>query len=656
MLVALICLGVVGNDISLLRGDDTKKADSKAAVKEALPPPPPLTSLSPIVEEFDVSNDGDFLLVPVTISGKTYSFAVDTGCSNTIIDTSVKLGDPVDEQVIKSADGRFSEKLGIYHAPQIVVGKITWQGTFVHGKELSGLRQTTGLNFHGVLGLDFLRGYALRIDFDRGKLAILRSPVNPKGKELPILWMDANYRQTGATMAYVLADIANWGSEPFLINTGHSTVSSLNYKLFRHLARKGFMEHLEQTRESGFFSRNISAGYLQSLTLGDISHKEIYTTESPWVQSILGLDFWRRYNLTFDFPCAKLYLQKSKWFAGDDIDLRSGAGILFDTANGIIQVDQVFENSPAAQAGLKVGDVLTRIAGKKPTEYSNRQLYKKLCGAGSKVSIVFSREGIEKEMTLALHPWSANDSKPAFLEEKTDEKSLAFLLFRRGIASHFANKNVDRVLEDCNTALSHDASCVPALTLRACIFVAKNDFQRAIRDYNKAIRLDRSSAVLFSMRGNVWSSLGEFPKALHDHNRAIQLAPRDPICYFNRAYVWIHQQKLDNAKADFDEAVRLGPNWEAPLLGRADVNLRSGKLDDAILDFHEASKLSPNLAITYFGKARCYAAQGQAEKAIDNLVQALELGHSFAEVMQDPSLNSLRSEPAFEAVAKKFGK
>ncbi|HVW39553.1 MAG TPA: hypothetical protein VHB99_19680, partial [Pirellulales bacterium] len=43
-----------------------------------------------IIEQFDVYNDGDALLVPVTAFGKTRMFAVDTGSSHMHYDESLR--------------------------------------------------------------------------------------------------------------------------------------------------------------------------------------------------------------------------------------------------------------------------------------------------------------------------------------------------------------------------------------------------------------------------------------------------------------------------------------------------------------------------------------------------------------------------------------
>lgn len=51
----------------------------------------PVPGIDPslIIEQFDIYNDGDLLLVPVTVFGKTRMFAVDTGSSSTVYEKSL---------------------------------------------------------------------------------------------------------------------------------------------------------------------------------------------------------------------------------------------------------------------------------------------------------------------------------------------------------------------------------------------------------------------------------------------------------------------------------------------------------------------------------------------------------------------------------------
>ena len=84
---------------------------------------PPKLPDSALIEEFDVYNDGDWLLVPVTIRGKTYSFVLDTGCTSTFLDISLISGNLIDEVPTLGADGNVAKNMKLYQAPPMRIGK-----------------------------------------------------------------------------------------------------------------------------------------------------------------------------------------------------------------------------------------------------------------------------------------------------------------------------------------------------------------------------------------------------------------------------------------------------------------------------------------------------------------------------------------------------
>ena len=73
------------------------------------------------------------------------------------------------------------------------------------------------------------------------------------------------------------------------------------------------------------------------------------------------------------------------------------------SAEGAI-VDQVMPGTPAAEAGLKSGDVITKLDGKDVHDASDLSLRVASVKPGAKVQLTYMRDGVEKtvEVTLAL--------------------------------------------------------------------------------------------------------------------------------------------------------------------------------------------------------------------------------------------------------------
>src|SRR5262245_9179020 len=80
-----------------------------------------------------------------------------------------------------------------------------------------------------------------------------------------------------------------------------------------------------------------------------------------------------------------------------------GIGIQIVSLDGNITATRVFENSPAYKAGIRQGDVISRIAGEDAKGWTNDQAMAKLRGPkGTPVSIEIRRRGYEQPIPIAL--------------------------------------------------------------------------------------------------------------------------------------------------------------------------------------------------------------------------------------------------------------
>ena len=76
-------------------------------------------------------------------------------------------------------------------------------------------------------------------------------------------------------------------------------------------------------------------------------------------------------------------------------------------------VTQVSNGSPAASAGLKTGDVVTAINGKKVSDASELQMAVALMSPGQKANLTVLRNGQSEDKTLTLAPMNDNDTETA---------------------------------------------------------------------------------------------------------------------------------------------------------------------------------------------------------------------------------------------------
>src|SRR5262249_55125663 len=152
----------------------------------------------------------------------------------------------------------------------------------------------------------FLAKYALRLDFDRGRLTLLRSAGRDAGQPVPLKLE----RGTAWVEVKLLEESPPWR---FLVNTGAIGTGSglLGTDTFYSLEQVGKLR-----REGGTIAETAGGrvegrqGRLQTLKLGPFEHRDLCFTAAPG-SAVLSLSFWARYTATFDFPARVVYLQKS---------------------------------------------------------------------------------------------------------------------------------------------------------------------------------------------------------------------------------------------------------------------------------------------------------------------------------------------------------
>jgi hypothetical protein len=397
-------------------------SDEVTQLKEAVkrlcsPPPEPDPSL--VLACFDVAKHGDFLVLPVTIDGESYKFVVDTGCTRTAFDTSLRkhMGKPAGKFKTKSASGHIVEG-ETFEPPHATIGDLGLElpsecdsafqlfGIVRIARkppqpaplvDLSDVRKT-GHAVRGVIGMDFLRNHVIRIDFDKGKLWFLRSAPEPTEFHVKIDW--DNYG-----LPRLAAQIIGETPKPFLIDTGHvgfDNAGDLEESLFHSLLQTKRATARQEESGYDFLGNEIKtrSAIVKSVEVGIFDHANLrFATRN---QSILGLGYWSRYVVTLDFPNSKLYLSPVPRFRSP-FGRHVGSGMSLVSDNGRIVAESVRKGGPAALAGVKVGDIITRIANTPVNGVSIFGVYEAL-DAADKTSLTIQRGKESRTLTLVLAP------------------------------------------------------------------------------------------------------------------------------------------------------------------------------------------------------------------------------------------------------------
>lgn len=143
-----------------------------------------------VIEQFNASNDGvGVLSLPVTINSKKFNFILDTGSSGVLYDVAFLsiLGKPKKQEKAKTQAGTF--ELTTFNSPEAFIGGISLKtSSDVVTSDLRSIREWSGGDYYGVIGMSFLKNHILRIDFDKGVVSFLRVLGSKPGHAFPLFF------------------------------------------------------------------------------------------------------------------------------------------------------------------------------------------------------------------------------------------------------------------------------------------------------------------------------------------------------------------------------------------------------------------------------------------------------------------------------------
>lgn len=356
-----------------------------------------------VIEQFDVFNDGDWLLVPVDIGGKTYSFWVDTGCTASVYDKSLRslLGKAKGTKQAGTPSGAL--RVELYDPPHARLGKVNLRTEMpITCLDLQKMREVSGHDFYGVIGMDVLGDHVIRLDSDHKKLMILRSPGLVVGDALPLTY--------SKQLPLVPIEIPSCGKQLFVIDTGFASrgSGSLDALTFEYSVASGVGKQVAKTLFADARGTTSSRQVLlESLSYGKCECRKLIMDQSK-ERRLLSLRFMTRFNATFDFPKNLLYLEKSRHFDRPDrFDL---SGLHFLRRDGQVVVEVVDDGSPAALGGIKADDIIVSVNGDDASKARLFSVRETLSLPGTSVHVELKRGDERFDVELKL-PGEKSDAE-----------------------------------------------------------------------------------------------------------------------------------------------------------------------------------------------------------------------------------------------------
>jgi hypothetical protein len=269
-----------------------------------------------VIERFKIGNDGDAILVPVTIAEKKYLFLIDTGASWTVFDRSLIPFD-VRGQTVELGTATGSVSLEKIDTPAAQLGSIKLRDsvTQVFGGDFAPIRAALGYEVYGVIGMDFLEHHVLHLDFDQGECLLLKRVPAAAGDRFDLRFSDWN-------MPEIPVQISGSNRKYFGIDTGMlgaRSSGSITKSLREELIAAGTTKTVGSILVRDFAAVSsaplVQAEYLQ---VGRFVLRRLnFMSESR--ANLLGMGFISQFVATFDFPNGCMYLRPGQSFKASDL-------------------------------------------------------------------------------------------------------------------------------------------------------------------------------------------------------------------------------------------------------------------------------------------------------------------------------------------------
>ncbi len=338
---------------------------------------------------------GAILLVPENNLSNYGYFLLDTGVRFPVVDNILFTSILMDKSDLLGNKESLKERgfRDFLNIPELSEAKVL-------NEDLLPLSQRLGVRVLGIVPLYF-PGYEVFLDFGRGVVQwrLFSSASQEKMKKTPFVKLNFSEETQNPQVLVILND-----SACFMANVDLTRSECIGLPLGL-LSRKG-LEFKGMKFARFYGEKEVCYFKIDSMKIGDFKLKNPVGVASVDSKDIwVGTRFWRYLGIGINYELGKIY------FLGEEKEFNekewSGVGVLLDKIGEEGWIVGVMEDSPALKSGVKAGDELVLINGRKVNTLSVEEILQLLNGEkGSKVSCVFkdriSKEN--KELMLVSEP------------------------------------------------------------------------------------------------------------------------------------------------------------------------------------------------------------------------------------------------------------
>ncbi len=323
---------------------------------------------------FELYQDLIFVRVRVNDSDPLW-FVLDTGAGASVIDSERAKALGLDLQGTVEGRGAGAESFDVAFVKGVSfqLPGVELFGQTVAAMPLGSLAPYLGRATDGVLGYDFISRFVVEIDYAQ-KLVRLYDPQSYRysgsGEVVPFT-IERNH-------VHIRAHVVKPGRDPvegtFTIDTGSSGALDLTRPF---IEKTGLFDPNQKTITAYVMGAGgegrILVGRVSELRIGNFvmeepvtgfSQAEAGAFASPDIAGLIGAQILKGFTVFFDYTHHQMILEPNEHFGKPYEFDKSGVRLIAEGLDfTVFKVHRVIEDTPASEAGLREGDIITAIDG-----------------------------------------------------------------------------------------------------------------------------------------------------------------------------------------------------------------------------------------------------------------------------------------------------
>lgn len=336
---------------------------------------------------------GCYVVINVRINDSSpLNLILDSGIRNTII-TELQPGDRISlnysdvKDLMGLGGGKHLEAYtSNYNTLKVGRLKFDYKTVYVISENVFNLSKHTGTKINGLIGVDFFQDYIIEINYTSKRIRFYESTSFDTPKGYGVLPFSIESQKMFVELSVLEAD-KNRKQVKMLIDTG----AELN-AWFKTFTKESV--HLPAKWVQGTIGEGLNGvitgkyGHIPEICFGDFCLKNpiVSFPDSATISEIVansnrdgtvGSQLLSRFNLFFDYAQKKLYFKPNENFKNPYSYNVAGIEITqIIPSVTLTEVMTVWENSPAAKAGVLPGDQVIEVNGKSAFTMSLNEIRK----------------------------------------------------------------------------------------------------------------------------------------------------------------------------------------------------------------------------------------------------------------------------------------